>query len=97
VQVVEETFGDVRAGLRRFSAQIIQQKLAAMAGRQLVEFLAGFGMLFEHGRQLGGHGNIARRGVELECYADYVADVGAACLTECRVDLQSVTPGAGRN
>lgn len=81
MQVVEEPFGDVRAGLRRFSAQIIQQKLAAMAGRQAIEFLASLGMLFQYGCQFGPHGNIARCGVKLECYADHVASVSAPCFT----------------
>jgi hypothetical protein len=96
MQVIEEAFGDVPAGLRRFSPQIIQQKLAAMSGRQLFEFFACFGMLFEHGRQLGGHGNIARRGVELQRYTDHVARVGAACLAQRGVNLQAETSSAGR-
>jgi len=96
MQVIEEAFGDVPAGLRRFSAQIIQQKLAAMSGRQLFEFFACLGMLYEHGRQLGGHGNIARRGVELQRYTDHVARVGAACLAQRGVNLQAETSSAGR-
>src|SRR5271154_5824533 len=63
-----------------------------MAGRQLSEFLARFGMLFQHGCQFGGHGNIARCGVELERYADYVTRIAAAaCFAERGVDLQAIT------
>ncbi len=41
MQVIKESFGHVRACFRRFGAQVIEQKLAAMAGREFVEFLAG--------------------------------------------------------
>lgn len=87
MQVVEEAFGDVRAGLRRFSAQVVEQKLAAMTGRQLIEFFAGSGMAFQYGCEFSGHGNIARRRVEMQRYTDHVARVGAACLAQRGVNL----------
>ena len=95
MQVIEKPFGDVCTSFRRFGAQIIKQKLAAMAGRQLLEFFTGFGMLFQSGGEFGGHGDVARLGVELERYADHVAGIRTACFTQRGIDLQTVTAGAG--
>ena len=58
-----------------------------MAGRQAIEFLAGSRMALQLGYELSGHGNIARRGVELQRYTDHVARVGAACLAQRGVNL----------
>ena len=97
MQMIKESFGHVRASFRRFGAQVIEQQLAAMAGRQLVEFLAGSRMLLEQGCEVSGHGNFSRCAVELERDTDHIADVRAACFTQRRIDLQAVATGARGN
>jgi hypothetical protein len=97
MQMLKESFCHVRAGFRRLGAQVIEQQLAAMAGRQLVEFLASFRMLLEYGGEVSGHGNFSRCAVELEGDTDYIADIRTACFTQRSIDLQAVAAGARGN
>src|ERR1700730_12001701 len=69
-----------------------------MTGRQLVEFLAGFGILFQCGCEFGGRGKVPRFGIELERYADQVAGIAAATgFAQRGINLQTVATCAGRD